>query len=239
MVLITQTALADEFGISRMAIQYAKKHNKIMMDGMNPKMVQLDHELTQEYIAGAKERQADRVADGVPLGQEAAKSNQGRPRKYNKSGKTAEKPAASPPPKPERQQNTQVLAKSGGFTEELLETAAEAKLEEMSARSLKRMKTYQEVVKLQVGVEEKRRTLVSIDSVYTTWAKFYAVHTSQLGPLGEKISAKAAAQLGTDDPEKVLMVKKTIDEPVYVALNQIKRLMNDFLERAGYDGRIE
>lgn len=239
MELITQTALAEQFGISRMAIQYAKKHNKIMMDGMNPKMVQLDHELTQEYIAGAKERQADRVADGVPLGQEAAKSNQGRPKKYNKSGKTAEKHAASPSPEAKRVKNTQVLTTVGEFSEESLETAAEAQLEEMSARSLKRMKTYQEVVKLQVGVEEKRRTLVSIDSIYLTWAKFYAVHTAELGPLGEKISAKAAAQLGTDDPEKVLMVKKTIDEPIYVALKHIQRLMNDFLERAGYKGRIE
>lgn len=111
-------------------------------------------------------------------------------------------------------------------------------ISQMNKRSLDRMKTYHEVLKLQVVVEEKRRQLVSISSVFEVWAEFYAIHTAQLGPMGEKISASLAAQLGTDDPEKVLLVKKEIDGEIYPALQQIQALMNDFLEKAGHKGRI-
>lgn len=227
--LITQSELGRIVGLSRQAIRDAKLNRKIMMDGMNPKMVQLDHELTRHYIESRQDKREGKAAEGIPLGQEAA-IHPGKKRQ-----KTTKKQSSAP----KRRTNTQVLALPDENVGDPAEDNSDTPLEEMGKHKLDTVKVYHEVLKLKVTIEEKRRKLVSIDGVFMTWAEFYAVHTAELGPLGEKISADLAAHFGVDDPELILGGKKKIDEPIYAALANIQRLMNDFLEAAGHKGRIE
>lgn len=76
---------------------------------------------------------------------------------------------------------------------------------------------------------EKRRELVSLESVKRVFAASYAIDSSQLLTLGERISNDLAAAFGIDDPEKALLSKEIIDLSVRGAIDQSKKLMDEFV----------
>lgn len=225
---IKKAELAAQLGVSRQAINWAIKKGKVVLDGMG-RLVDLDHELTRHYIEAARDRQNGRKQEGVPLGKEANVSQRG-------GAKSAKRSKKEPPTEPERAENVQVLARIDPPSDELQDFSSDAPLEQMSKHSLDRMKIIEQVIALKVKTEEKRRELVSSETSRTVWAKVYAVHTSELGPLGEKIAADVAALCGVDDSEGILNIKQAIDNQVYTALKHIKRLIDDFLDEIGKGG---
>jgi hypothetical protein len=229
--VISQAALARRLGITRQAVRDARIHGRIeMQDGK----VLLDSELTQAYIEAGEDRLGGRKVEGVPLGKTAKMQSKQKLRspKVKKVDKKDVKPASKPQ---KRRENVQIISSSHGEDTETSGEGPETELEFMSKHGLDKMKVLQQVIDLKVKTEEKRRKLVSAELSAEIWGKVFAVHTAELGPLGEKIAADIAATLGVEDAETVLEVKKKIDAPIYISLRHIQRILDDYLESIGQE----
>jgi hypothetical protein len=91
-----------------------------------------------------------------------------------------------------------------------------------------RLEKIEKVMKLRVETAAKRGELVSRESMHEVFAKFYAVHTGQLHPLGDKVAQDVCAVFGDPDETKAAQVREVIDKQVFQALQHIQRLMDDF-----------
>ena len=245
MKLITQSALAEQLGVSRQAIQGAKREQRIMMDGMTGKKVHLDHELTQQYIESALKGKESRKEDGVPLGQEAKQTNKGRPKKYKKRGKPVPKVDEKPEhPAPVQTVHTETDQDLIIRDVKRATIDMDTPVEKMSKREVELVKLIEQVVALQIKTQVARMELIERALVNRVFAEIYSVDTSELHPLGQKIASELVATVrhliekGAGDAEIRLKIQEGIDKHIYRAMEHIKRKMNDFLKKVGDEGRI-
>lgn len=78
-----------------------------------------------------------------------------------------------------------------------------------------------------------RHKYVPIEDARAVFGKIYSVHTGILTPLSAKLSDQLAAEFGVRDPEKVLRGTRILNDELFLALSQIKREIDEFLEKEG------
>lgn len=78
-----------------------------------------------------------------------------------------------------------------------------------------------------------RHKYVPIEDASSVFGQVCAVHTGVICPLGARIGSLIAAELKITDPVLVLKIQEIIDGETYPAVTEIKRLLNDFLIKAG------
>lgn len=101
----------------------------------------------------------------------------------------------------------------------------------MTLEEAARVEKIERIIKLRVETAAKRGELIDREVVREAFMKFYAVHTGELHPLGDKIAQDLTAIFGDDDEEKATEVRKSVDGHVFKTLQHIKRLMDDFYQR--------
>jgi DNA-binding Lrp family transcriptional regulator len=208
MNLISQAELARRLGITRQAVRDA--HIKGRIRKVNGK-IDLDCELTQDYIERSKIRQ---------------EKSSSKPKSHKVSGgRVVEETmkAFDGDTDPDEMEVDDVGADVGAIVS----------LERMTRRQAERQKLIEQILAMQVKTAKERKDLVSRDGAAKVFAKLAAVDTSELHPLGDSISAEVAAALGSDNSEAIIKVKKIIDKRVFRALKHRKRIMEDFLKKIG------
>jgi hypothetical protein len=68
------------------------------------------------------------------------------------------------------------------------------------------------------------------ENIKRLFGKIYAIHTSIIRPLDAKIGNRIAAELKITDAEKILRVQELISAETYPALQQIKKLIDDYFD---------
>ena len=106
---------------------------------------------------------------------------------------------------------------------------------DLDRNDLEKQKIIEQVLNYRVKTQQQRNELIDRSLVKRAWAKMYAVDTSELHPLGEKIASDIAALCKVEDTEIVLKIKHVIDSHIFKALQHSKRLMDDFLKKVGED----
>ena len=77
----------------------------------------------------------------------------------------------------------------------------------------------------------KSSELVPREMVKAVFARFFTVHTSILIPMSGKIGPEIATSLGITTGSGVLSIQEIIDREMYLALGQIKKTMDESIER--------
>lgn len=114
--------------------------------------------------------------------------------------------------------------------EDILESMAD-----LDRNDLEKQKIIEQVLNYRVKTQQQRNELIERALVKRVWAKLYAIDTSELHPLGEKISSDIAALCKIEDSEVTFKIKNIIDSHVFKAIGHSKRLMDDFLKKVGED----
>jgi hypothetical protein len=94
----------------------------------------------------------------------------------------------------------------------------------------KKLKELEQVKKLQVETEIKRKQLVDRAIIERVFSELYLVDTNELKTLGGKLAPRIAAKYKIDDGQKIIEVERMIEAEVYRSLEHIKRIFNDVLE---------
>lgn len=103
-------------------------------------------------------------------------------------------------------------------------------LNTLSHTSVNKLKTIEQIRKIQVDTDEKRQVLIPRKEVQKLFSKLYMVDVNQWRTMGPSLSPEIASIIGTDDNEIMLEISNLIDKEVFIILKQIKRIINDFLK---------
>ena len=101
----------------------------------------------------------------------------------------------------------------------------------LTKRALEKQKLHEQTLVLQIKREQLRGTLIDIEAMREIFMKFYAVHTGELHPLGDKIAQDVAAAFDIEDETAAGKVREIIDGHIFKALAHMKRLMSDFTQQ--------
>lgn len=114
--------------------------------------------------------------------------------------------------------------------EQFLENLSTTDLLKLPKSEIDKLKAMESMLKTQVERKHKRRELIERALVTSVFGKLFTIDSNEWKPLGAKISADLAGICGCDDPEKVLLVEKRIDDEVARILAHSKREMDDALK---------
>jgi hypothetical protein len=167
------------------------------------------------------------------------------------------KPRNKPRPRTKKSKPKTEVIKADDMEIVKREETVEASIETMSQGGLAKQKIRGQILTQQVKLEQLRGDLISRDVVRRHQANLFSIDTSELHPLGEKISAEVYAlsiekvfsvvsnilgdkhsaavysALVEDDAKIQIQIKGIIDKHVFRRLAHAKRRMNDFLEKIG------
>lgn len=100
---------------------------------------------------------------------------------------------------------------------------------QLSKQDLDKLKTIAQVKQIQVKTDKDRKQLVSRDLVRMVFSRLYRVMVNQFQQLGPNVSPDVSAAFGIDDGEKMLASEEIINRAVFKTLQQVKRIIVDFL----------
>lgn len=98
-----------------------------------------------------------------------------------------------------------------------------------SKQDLDKLKTIAQVKQIQVKTDKDRKALISRDLAEKVFSKIYRVMVTQFQQLGPNASPDISAAFGIDDSDKMLAGEEIINKAVFKMLQQVKRIINDFL----------
>lgn len=119
--------------------------------------------------------------------------------------------------------------------EEVLARLSSLDIRNLTPADVGKVARLESALKTRVEREHKRGLLIERATVQTVFGRLYMIDSNELRTLGSKLGAEIAGMLGEEDPEKVLAVEKRIDDEVLKSLAHIKRVLGDFLRKAGAD----
>lgn len=154
-----------------------------------------------------------------------------KPRKIKKVKK-------KPGPKPKiRKPQSRTIPLDEGIeavdAEEVLNRLSSFDIRKLSSGDVAKVARLESALKTRVEREVKRKELIDRDIVRTVFGKIYTIETNELKTIGTKLAAELAGMFETEDPKKMLAVEKKIDNEIAKSLAHIKRVINDFLQKAG------
>jgi hypothetical protein len=117
--------------------------------------------------------------------------------------------------------------------EEVLARLSSLDIRQLTPADVGKVARLESALKTRVEREHKRGLLIERSTVQTVFGRLHTIDVNELRTLGAKLAPDVAGLLGVDDPEKLLQVEKRIDDEVLKSLAHIKRVLNDFLKRAG------
>lgn len=119
--------------------------------------------------------------------------------------------------------------------EEVLARLSSLDIRNLTPADVGKVARLESALKTRVEREHKRGLLIERATVQTVFGRLYTIDSNELRTLGSKLAPDIAGMLGEEDPEKVLQVEKRIDDEVLKSLAHIKRVLGDFLRKAGAD----
>lgn len=147
-------------------------------------------------------------------------------RNKNKNKKSKNKPsqaAKSPPSEPEIE-NFTLPSEDMDFDE------LSRYLEALSQSSAEKLKTISQIRQLQVKTKKERQELISRKLISKIFAKLYMIDVNEWRTLGANLAPEIAAIAAIDDDETIIKVGEAIEKEVFIVLQHVKRLVNDFLK---------
>lgn len=157
------------------------------------------------------------------------------------------KPAAPRPKKPPAKSVVKTKSKPPSVpqttlpaidAEEVLARLSSLDIRNLTPADVGKVARLESALKTRVEREHKRGLLIERATVQTVFGRLYTIDSNELRTLGSKLGAEIAGMLGEEDPEKVLAVEKRIDDEVIKSLAHIKRVLGDFLRKAGADAGL-
>lgn len=146
------------------------------------------------------------------------------------------KSRSKPPAKPKSKAPAAPPAELPGVdAEEVLARLSSLDIRNLTPADVGKVARLESALKTRVEREHKRGLLIDRAAVQTVFGRLYMIDSNELRTLGSKLAPEISGMLGAEDPEKVLAVEKRIDDEVLKSLAHIKRVLGDFLRKAGAD----
>jgi len=92
------------------------------------------------------------------------------------------------------------------------------------------LKKVEEIKKLQLDREQKRKTLVPRKLTEYVFHKIYEINANEFRAFSNRIVPEIASCYGVDDDEKLLAMNRLFQKEIDKTLNHIMRIINDFME---------
>lgn len=147
-------------------------------------------------------------------------------RNKNKNKKSKNKPSqAANPPSSEPEIKDLTLPSEDMHFDEL-----STYLEALPQSSAEKLKTISQIRQLQVKTKKDRQELISRKLISKIFAKLYMVDVNEWRTLGAHLAPEIAAIAGIDDDETIIKVGEAIEKEVFIVLQHVKRIVNDFLK---------
>ena len=112
-------------------------------------------------------------------------------------------------------------------------------VDDVTKETADRIKTIQQIKKLEQELAVKRGELVPRKQVQKIFAKLYQIDVNEFRQLGDKLAPDCAAICGIDDAGKIMKVGARIEKEVFKTLQHIKRVLDDYLVKMGEEDRDE
>ena len=203
-MLVNKSKFSKLAGVSRVAITKACKNGALV--------VRPDGKLDPEN----------------PVNQDYVKRNQSKSRK-NKQAIAKSKEQSKP-----KQKTTIKSDKEPQSVSELVNNldieSVNVILGSLVPSDLNKLKVVEQIRKLQVETQKVRQELVARLLVQKVFAKLYMIDVNEWRTLGANLSPEIAAIAGIDDNEVIIKIGEVIEKEVFVILQHIKRIMDDFLK---------
>ena len=208
MTLLTQRDFARKCGVSPQAISKAIKEGRVIKD---EKKINPNNPQNAAYIKLIQMRKDE---NGGTLD---------RSKSRNKKKKND---ASEPEPESKPELNDQDL-------ENLAKGQLSIPLDSLSKTSADRLKTLEQVRKIQIESDTKRKNLLPREEIKRIFARLYMIETNELKTISDAVAPEIAAIYEDDNLDHQFKTKKIIDAKVYRALKHIQRLWSDYLEKNG------
>lgn len=143
--------------------------------------------------------------------------------KERKSKTKSSQAAKSPLPEPEIKNF--ILPSEDMSPEELNRS-----LEALSQSSAEKLKTIAQIRQLQIKTKKDRQDLISRKLISKIFAKLYMIDVNEWCTLGANLAPEIAAIAAIDDDETIIKVGEIIEKEVFIVLQHVKRIVNDFLK---------
>lgn len=159
-----------------------------------------------------------------------------KPPEKKPSAPRPKKPRSKPPAKPKSRAPAAPPAELPGIdAEEVLARLSSLDIRNLTPADVGKVARLESALKTRVEREHKRGLLIDRAAVQTVFGKLYQIDTNEFKVLGASLAPLVAGALGVEDPEKILQVERMIDEKVIKVLAHSKRVLDDFLKKAGAD----
>jgi len=100
---------------------------------------------------------------------------------------------------------------------------------------LRNLKEREAIREKQIKNKKLRGELVNKKTVAQVFNKLWSVDSSQLIPIGTKLSPEICSICKVDDSEVITRVRELIDKEIWRVLGHCKRIMSDYLSNIGSD----
>ena len=220
---VSKKYFAKLCGVSGAAITKAAQAGRIGLDG---KYVNLDDPTTDEYF----KKKTGVIPDVRP--QQAKKS---KPEKLT-----------TPPPPPKEVIKQKSIAPAPAKQRKIdsepseqyemmdLTSLSDHDLGLLGISELDRMKTIEQTLKIRQDREVSRGELIPRKIVRAFCAKLHAIDSAEFKTMEDRLAPAICGLFGEpDDTENALEIRKLLNKEITNVLRHAKRLINDYLTRAG------
>lgn len=103
-------------------------------------------------------------------------------------------------------------------------------LNTLDRSSTEKLKILEQIRQIQVKTKKERQELISRELISKVFAKLYMVDVNEWRTLGANLAPEIAAIAAIDDDETIIKVGEAIEKEVFIVLQHVKRIVNDFLK---------
>lgn len=103
-------------------------------------------------------------------------------------------------------------------------------LDKFSAAHVEKLVKIARMKKIDIETQEKRNKLISRELITDIFNQLYTIDTNEWRTLGLNVAPQVAADMGIDDPKKVIKIAENIDKETFATLKRVKKLVNKFLK---------
>jgi len=226
MEYLSQNKFAQLAGVSNAAIIRARKEGRIFKSarGIDP-----THPTNKHYLENARGRQGQKKeVKRKPAGRKGHKPR-GKSKAEKKRGNGKGKdntPDYQPPGIIIDQLPDMPLDPENGHTDDPAIQEA-IRITKTDADTWKRI---EEIKKLQLARQEKRKELVPRVMVQRVFNRLYMIDVNQFRSLGDRVSPEIASLCGAAEQETILQINKIIEREIFKTLKHVQRLLDEFLK---------
>ena len=212
----SQRQFAKLAGVSHAAVVKARKDGRVhrTVRGYDP-----EHPTNKHYLNTCQGRKSGEIQ---PAKSKAVSAREKARKRAPKPDKEYKPPGIDLNQLPEMPLE---IENGNSEDQELKEVAG--RITKVDADTWKRI---EEIKKLQLARQEKRRELIPRVLIQRVFNRIYQIDTNQLRTLGDRVSPEIASLCGVNEQDTIIQIGRVIDSEINKTLKHIQRLIEEFLK---------